>query len=70
MTTENRTVTLERQATSRKDWIHGVQWVGSPLCSLREKTPAKTATTQPNEEYPQGLPRGGRIKDLIGLISR
>lgn len=70
MTTENRSVTLERQATSRKDWIHGVQWVGSPLCSLREKTPAKLLQHNQTKNTPRVFREGGRMKDLIGLISR
>ncbi|KAH3893640.1 hypothetical protein DPMN_017789 [Dreissena polymorpha] len=56
MTTENRTVTLERQMTTRK------AWEGHDGLAARIAVPVK--------EQPQSLPRGGRMRDSQGRIQR
>lgn len=51
-----RSVTQERQLTSRKDWCGHAGLITQ-------------ATKEPNEQYPQSLPRGGAEERLDGTDS-
>ena len=68
MTTENRTVTLERQMTTRNRLDRGTR--GSiPNCSPRERAPITKLQTPQMKDTPRVFREGGRMIDSHGRIS-